>query len=426
MKKIKIGVFGVYRGSSMINTFRFTGMAEIVALCDKWKDALERQKEIINDDSITYYDDFDEFIKHDMDAVVLANYATEHAKFAIKAMKAGKHVYSEVLPCQTMQEAVNLIEAVEQTGKIYCYGENFCYLPCTMEMKKLYQNGTIGEFEYGEGEYVHDCFPYWQSITYGNENHWRNNMYSTFYCTHAIGPIVHSTGLRPVSVVGIEGTKNTRNLLVGAKGGQFGMVLITFENGGIMKALISCFLKGSSIWYSLYGSKATIESEREIEGSRGVAGVNLSLKEGEHKCYKVDLDENLLQFGHYGSDYHCLSNFIDRLKGNVNADVIDVYEALDMFLPGMFAYRSILNGGVKMAVPNLRNKAERDKYRFDTACVDPAIAKDQLLPTCSLGTPEINNAVYQSAKENWQEEFKKNEGYTKAAFSQGCLDTEEN
>ena len=39
-----------------------------------------------------------------------------------------------------------------------------------------------------------------------------------------------------------------------------------------------------------------------------------------------------------------LDNFIEKIKGNPDADIIDVYEALDMFLPGMFAYRSILDG----------------------------------------------------------------------------------
>lgn len=42
--------------------------------------------------------------------------------FAVSwAMEAEVHVFSEVLPCQTMKEAVERIEAVERTGKIYCY-----------------------------------------------------------------------------------------------------------------------------------------------------------------------------------------------------------------------------------------------------------------------------------------------------------------
>ena len=79
MKKVRIGVLGGYRGTSMINYCRRSNNAEVVAICDKWVEGVEKKKEQLNDDSVTFYTDFDEFIKHDMDAVVLANYANEHA-----------------------------------------------------------------------------------------------------------------------------------------------------------------------------------------------------------------------------------------------------------------------------------------------------------------------------------------------------------
>lgn len=158
-KKIRIGVMGAYRGTSMINYCMAADNAVVVAICDKWKEGLEKQKALHNDKNITYYASFDEFIKHDMDAVVLANYANEHAPFAIKCLKAGKHVFSEVLPVQTMKEAVELTEAVENSGLVYAYGENYCYMPATYEMRKLYKEGKIGEFEYAEGEYIHNCKP---------------------------------------------------------------------------------------------------------------------------------------------------------------------------------------------------------------------------------------------------------------------------
>ena len=234
---IRIGVIGVGRGKNMMKYCLQMGTAELVAICDKWEEGLEQRKKDFAGYNVSFYTDYDEFLKHDMDAVVLANYATEHAPFAIKAMKAGKHVLSEVLPVQTMKEAVELVEAVEESGLIYAYGENYCYMPAPYEMKKLYEKGEIGEFEYGEGEYIHNCESIWHSITYGEEDHWRNNMFSTFYCTHSMGPLIHITGLRPVSVVGFEGTKNHRGLRGGAKAGAFGIEMVTLENGGIIKSI---------------------------------------------------------------------------------------------------------------------------------------------------------------------------------------------
>ena len=426
MKKLHIGVLGVYRGSSMINYCKRAENADVVAICDKSAEALEEHKKKSVGCNIAYYDDFDRFIEHDMDAVVLANYANEHAPFAIKALNRGKHVFSEVLPVQNMKEAVELIEAVEKTGLVYAYGENYCYMPSPREMKRLYKEGKIGEFEYGECEYIHNCESIWPSITYGDKNHWRNNMYSTYYCTHSLGPIIHITGLRPVSVTGFEGTKNERNLRTGAKGGQFAVEMVTLENGGIIKS-IHGGLYEDSVWYCVYGSKGRMECSREDAQTGHVNHIYVKCDEysGAYnpkiESYDVPnkLGEKVEGFGHGGSDYYSMYNFIEKISGNSRADTIDVYEAMDMCLPGMFAYRSILNGGMPVDIPDLRNKSVRDKWRNDTACTDPKAAGDMLLPVFSKGTPEIDDGVYDYIKELWENEIAGGKGYRADAFDQG-------
>lgn len=422
MKKVRIGVMGAYRGTSMINYCESADNAKVVAICDKWEEGLERQKAALNDPDIAYYTDFEDFIKHDMDAVVLANYANEHAPFAIKAMKAGKHVFSEVLPVQNMKEAVALIETVEETGKVYAYGENYCYMPAPYEMRRLYKEGLIGEFEYGEGEYIHNCESIWPSITYGEEGHWRNNMYATFYCTHSLGPIIHITGLRPVSVIGLESTKAERKRRVGSKSGLFGIEMVTLENGGIIKSIHGGLYK-NSIWYSIYGSLGRMESAREDAGE-GVERILINADNPSSdgvQSYRptASLAEKSAAFGHGGSDYYSMYNFVSKILGNDDADIIDVYEAMDMFLPGHFAYRSILAGGVSMKIPNLRDQDEREKWRSDTTCSDPAAAGDSLWPAFSLGTPEIDPGVYKKMYDLWRRDFESDSGYTNAAMTQG-------
>ena len=417
MDKVKIGVIGGGRGKSMIRYGREASNAELVAICDFRDDVLDRMKKECGEDGISYYSDYDEFLKHDMDAVVLANYANQHAPFAIKAMKAGKHVFSEVLPVQTLKEAVELIETVEETGKIYAYGENYCFMSAPYEMRKLYRQGLIGEFEYGEGEYVHNCEPIWPEITYGEPDHWRNNMYATFYCTHSIGPMIHITGLRPVKVTGFEGPKTERKVRVGSKSGSFGMELIQLENGGIFKS-IHGDLYVDSIWYSLYGSKGNMESARESAQNGAFDRIYIHADEysGGYDTTKKDTylptraqDEQAKSFGHGTSDFYTMYNFVRKIQGDPDADIIDVYEALDMFLPGLFAYRSVLNGGIPMEIPNLRDKAVRDLYRNDTACTDPSVAGDQLIPVFSKGNPEIPDAIYQEVKRKWEIEKAKSD-----------------
>ena len=138
-KTIRVGVLGVGRGRSMIDYCRSVKGAKTVAICDNYIPMLELAKKDYEGEGVTFYDNYEDFLTHDMDVVVLANYATEHAPFAVKALDKGFNVISEVLPVQTMKEAVELVEAVERSGKKYFFAENCCYMPAPKKMKELYQ-----------------------------------------------------------------------------------------------------------------------------------------------------------------------------------------------------------------------------------------------------------------------------------------------
>ena len=60
-----------------------------------------------------------------------------------------------------------------------------------------------------------------------------------------------------------------------------------------------------------------------------------------------------------------------------------------MFVPGLIAYESILAGGVTMDVPDLRDKAQREIWRNNTACTFPEFAGDMLQPIYSKGNPVV-------------------------------------
>ena len=99
------------------------------------------------------------------------------------------------------------------------------------EIRKKYKEGKLGTFEYGEGEYLHNCEPIWTDITCGERDHWRNNMSAFFYCTHSAGPLIHITGMRPAKVTGFECPFNTRMARMGARAGHTAIEMVTFEDG---------------------------------------------------------------------------------------------------------------------------------------------------------------------------------------------------
>ena len=400
MDKVRIGVLGLGRGTFAMNYCEKANNAVVTAICDFNIHKLDAKKR----EGIACFTDFDEFIKYEnMDAVVLANYGTEHAPFAVKALKIGKHVLSEVLPFQNLKEGVELVEAVEESGLVYGFAENYAYMPCNREMRKMVKDGRIGKFEYGEGEYLHNCEDGWRARTGYNPDNWRNHMPSTFYCTHSIGPMIHIAGQRPVKVTGFELPYNERMRRMGAKASPVAIEMITLESGAIIKSIHGVGVSKNSYWFSMYGSKGRAESAREATGEHvnyKKLLVNIDEYEGQNildaemRYYPHDEFTNVSRdFGHGGGDYLTMYHFCEAVLGREN-DMIDIYEACDMFLPGLFAYRSILAGGIPMDIPDFRKKEDRDKYRFDTACTDKNVAGNMLQPSYHEGNPDIPEEVY--------------------------------
>ena len=407
MKQLKVGVFGAGRGLSMIHQLLDSEEARLVAVCDKYVPLLDRCRQVASEanyEGITYYTTFDEFFQHDMDAVILANYANEHVPFGIRLLESGRHIMTEVLTCATMDEAVRLIEAVEKTGLVYAYAENYCYTPVRLEMARRYKAGDIGELMYAEGEYVHDCSSIWPQITYGERNHWRNLMPSTFYCTHSLGPILYMTGLRPVKVSAFECPNMPYMRKLGTASGTMAVEMVTLENGAIVKSLH-------------FGIKHVAHSNYQLNGTLGglrdEGGGNLHAYieqpdhngQGEHTIYQPQPELDIAaKSGHGGGDFWTTYNFLHAILGDEEAKKrsINVYDAVDMCIPGILGYKSIVNGNASFDVPNLRNKAERDAFRGDTFCTFPDIAGDQYVSNNIHDDTPIPDEVFDEVRRRWE------------------------
>ena len=199
MKPIRIGVFGAGRGCDIAHNFKALG-CEIVAVCDFKEDRLQHALDRLGGD-IAAYRDFDSFIEHGFDAIILANYFHEHAPYAIRCMEKGIHIFSECISNGTMAEGVELIRAAEKyPDVVYFMAENYPQMLFNKEMQRVVKTGTLGKILYAEGEYNHPGDP-WDigfKKTYNYfEGHWRNYLPRTYYITHSLGPVMRATGATP-------------------------------------------------------------------------------------------------------------------------------------------------------------------------------------------------------------------------------------
>jgi len=80
-KRIRVGIIGIGRGQSFARAANEVVGMELVALCDRWE---ERLQEVGKRYGVATYTDYEKFLEHDMDAVILANYFHQHAPLLSK------------------------------------------------------------------------------------------------------------------------------------------------------------------------------------------------------------------------------------------------------------------------------------------------------------------------------------------------------
>jgi len=357
---IKVGVIGVFRGMSFVPSAVHVGM-KLVALCDTWEEKLYSAEV---GDGVARYTDYDEFLNHDMDAVILANYFHEHAPFAIKALRSGKHVLSECICNFTIAEGIELCEVVEETGLIYMLAENYPYAKPNQELRKIYQSGELGLVTYAEGEYNHpmseeELIPYVPS-----PDHWRAWLPKGYYCTHALAPLMYITDHMPKTVVGFHVDTP----------GSHGWVGMIKTDGGAVFRIFGGGMPGHSCYWRVHGTKGAAELARG-PGYFGPEQVrvwhehwNKPPETPTERVYMPEFPEHAelaAASGHGGGDFWVDYYFAEAIRTNTQP-FLDVYRGVAMSSVGILLNRSAQAGSVPLELPDFRDKAAREKYKGDT------------------------------------------------------------
>ena len=411
---IRIGILGATRGLNFaFAAKKYALELKIAAVCDSFQPLLDKVKDQLPPLGFNpvFYSDYGEMLeKADIDAVVIANNANEHAPAAVAALNSGRHVLSECLPTQTPDEAVKLIEAVRRSGKRYSYAENYCYYRANFEAALRFRRGDIGTLVEAEGDFINDCSGRWHLLTRGRRDHWRNLVPSTFYCTHSIGPMLYAVRQRPVRVSGFEVQCQDYMREHGARNGSAAQEMIELESGAYIKSLHGNLKRPWVTRMRLYGTRGSLEVQdmyRLTMHLENAARNGFDSTEIQHFTPVPGIPENIMDNAE-ALEIWC---FLGAVEGNPVALEygVDVYSALEMSLPGLYAYRSILDGNKPMEIPNIRSASGLEQMCGDKRCTDPKTAQGKnLLPSYAHGEIMQPDSVYKHEAELLQEEMEKN------------------
>jgi predicted dehydrogenase len=124
---------------------------KVLAVSDVYQRRLTRAKGICQGDGHLDYRKLLE--RKDLDSVLIATPDHWHAKIAIDAMDAGKHVYVEKPMTHTVEQAIKLRNAVKQTGKILQVGPNGTANDSYWQAYEAIQAGRIGKVTWAHASY---------------------------------------------------------------------------------------------------------------------------------------------------------------------------------------------------------------------------------------------------------------------------------
>ena len=150
-KKVKIAIIGTgWIAESHIASYKKMADVEIVALADLVPGKAEAFAKKFEIENCRIYESDKELLdnERELDGVSICTYNCQHAPCAIHALKAGVNVMLEKPFTVTLEEAVEVMKAEKESGKILTIGFQPRMSENMKMIKKIVESGELGKVYY--------------------------------------------------------------------------------------------------------------------------------------------------------------------------------------------------------------------------------------------------------------------------------------
>jgi len=337
---------------------------------------------------------FEDMLATDVDAVALFTQRWTHGPLAVRALRAGKHVYSAVPMAVSLEEAAAVVEAVRETGLTYMMGETSQYNPATVYARERIADDAFGRLFHAEGDYVHDMdLGFYDAYRYSGGENWKATASypPLLYPTHSIGGVLgawrtHATSVSAVGVVDDRGD-GVFDREISQFGNDFSNATALFEVAGggsfrtnefrrvgypshIRESRFRFFgTEGSfeqlatvSFWQDKTGVRDVSEYVQAVPslaaGDPSLAHVAPALRDAfvsgtapVHDRSRLPREFAHAPNGHEGSHHFLVDDFVTAVERGVLPSV-NAWVAARYTVPGIVAHDSARRDGERLAVPD--------------------------------------------------------------------------
>lgn len=394
MKKFQVAVVGCGEfAKNFVPLFQWHPAVEKVYVCDLVSQRAQAYSEKFH---VEIKESFDAILADkEIGAVAIFTERHTHGPLVVRALEAGKDVYSAVPMAISVEDCKSIIDAVERTGHIYMMGETCVYYPCSMFCREGYLRGDFGRFVYGESQYFHDLSHFPTDFIGDRGN---SAVPPFFYPTHSTAMILHAADCHAVRVTALGYRDQEENTPFAVGENQWDnefsneICLMELSNGGIAR-VAECRRIGykapSSFVSGFYGTKASYQFNNaqhlvthltkegvdleEVSDTVNPSAMtenktaeNLKHQVANHtyqwnsfspvqqkevdrlpESYKQHPEKN----GHMASHQFLIDDFCTAVSEQ-KQPYVNAWRAARFTIPGLIAHESAKLGGVPLEIPD--------------------------------------------------------------------------
>jgi len=419
-EKIRIAVIGCGRFSPFfVPLFKKHPEVEKVWVCDLKR---ERAEEFSKKFEVDIIDTYEEALaSKEVNAIAVFTQRFTHGQMVIRALKAGKHVYSSV-PCAiSVDEMREIAELVKETRLTYSMGETGYYRAAAIYCREQFAKGGFGKFVYGEAQYNHDIRNMEQSFRSSGGEDWKKyaGIPPMFYPTHSTSMILSTMPGVYATHVSAQGYASEQTDIYGTEGQNLynnpfanTAMLLKLSNGGVARISENRNVgwKSPETYISqYYGTDGGYEFAvahhyhaqwdpenrnrvimKDVSEQLHPAGLTKGLKENYDDAIQQIADTvGIAGFretspiqdtsrlpkayegmpnGHNGTHHFLIDDFCKAFATG-KLSPTNIWAAARYNIPGLIAHQSAMQGGVLMEVPDLGDAPADweliDPYDFD-------------------------------------------------------------
>lgn len=156
MKKLRVGIIGCggIANNKHLPSLKALGGTDVVAFCDIIQEKASKTAQEYGTADAKVFEDYKDLLKLDLDAVYVCTPNRSHSVITVDALRAGKNVLCEKPMAINYAEAIKMLEAARDTGKLLSIGYQSRYRADSRYLKAACEAGELGEIYFARANAI--------------------------------------------------------------------------------------------------------------------------------------------------------------------------------------------------------------------------------------------------------------------------------